>query len=109
MAGIKRKSEPDSKSQIPDISKKPKKEHASPPVTPDLEAETDSDPIVESDTASQSGDDDGESWPSDDSAENEDSAGPKATNGASPSDKVVTTSKLNPSMQPIAIPTIFPS
>ena len=30
-----------------------------------LEAETDSDPIVESDTTSQSGDDDGISWPSD--------------------------------------------
>ena len=30
------------------------------------EAETDSDPIVESDTTEQSGDDDGVSWPSDD-------------------------------------------
>lgn len=30
-----------------------------------LEAETDSDPIVESDTASQSGEGDGASWPSD--------------------------------------------
>ena len=29
------------------------------------EVETDSDPIIESDTASQSGDDDGVSWPSD--------------------------------------------
>lgn len=31
----------------------------------ELEAETDSDPIVESDTNSQSGDDDGADWPSD--------------------------------------------
>ena len=34
------------------------------PVEP-LDAETDSDPIIESDTTSQSGEDDGVSWPSD--------------------------------------------
>ena len=35
----------------------------------DLETATDSDPIVESDTTSQSGDDDGASWPSDEEHE----------------------------------------
>ena len=35
------------------------------------EVETDSDPIVESDTASQSGDDDGVSWPSDEEQKEE--------------------------------------
>lgn len=35
----------------------------------ELETATDSDPILESDTASQSGDDDGVSWPSDEDAE----------------------------------------
>lgn len=36
------------------------------------ETETDSDPIVESDTTSQSGNDDGVSWPSEDDADGED-------------------------------------
>ncbi|KAL9104259.1 MAG: hypothetical protein Q9163_000755 [Psora crenata] len=39
------------------------------------EVETDSDPIIESDTASQSGDDDGVSWPSDDGSDDDTGAG----------------------------------
>lgn len=61
MAGIKRKQ---TISSIGNghTGKRFKKE--SPPPG-DIEAETDSDPIVESDTTDHSGDDDGVSWPSD--------------------------------------------
>ena len=68
MAGIKRKQAFETKSQPGNIQKKHKKEESrklSKPLEP-LEAETDSDPIIESDTTSQSGEDDGVSWPSDD-------------------------------------------
>ena len=69
MADMKRKRAFETKSQPAGIQKKHKKEEKShklsKPVEP-LEAETDSDPIIESDTASQSGEDDGVSWPSDD-------------------------------------------
>ncbi len=65
---MKRKRTFETKSQPGSIQKKHKKEgesyKTSKPVEP-LEAETDSDPIVESDTTSQSGEDDGVSWPSD--------------------------------------------
>ena len=61
MAGLKRKESPASHSYPTDVRKKPKKET----VQVNLEAETDSDPIVESDTTDHSGDDDGVSWPSD--------------------------------------------
>ena len=68
MAGMKRKGAFETKSQPAGIQKKHKKEEEShklsKPVVP-LEAETDSDPIIESDTTSQSGEDDGVSWPSD--------------------------------------------
>lgn len=40
-----------------------------------LETVTDSDPIVESDTTSQSGEDDGVSWPSDDQGESAEEGG----------------------------------
>ena len=67
MAGIKRKQAFETKPQPGIIQKKHKKEEEShklsKPLEP-LEAETDSDPIEESDTASQSGEDDGVSWPS---------------------------------------------
>ena len=47
----------------------------------DLETATDSDPIVESDTTSQSGDDDGISWPSDEKVEaDEDGEGVEIAN-----------------------------
>ena len=68
MAGTKRKGAFETKSQPGRIQKKHKKEeenHKSSTAVEPLEAETDSDPIVESDTTSQSGDDDGVSWPSD--------------------------------------------
>ncbi|KAK0509347.1 hypothetical protein JMJ35_007741 [Cladonia borealis] len=68
MAGIKRKGAFETKSQPADIQKKLKKEgesHKLSKLVEPLEAETDSDPIIESDTTSQSGEDDGVSWPSD--------------------------------------------
>ena len=66
MAGTKRKAGLDSKSESGNIQKMSKND-AERRKTEDgaLEAETDSDPIIESDTTSQSGDDDGVSWPSD--------------------------------------------
>ena len=66
---MKRKRAFESKSQPEILQKKHKKEEeshkSSKPVGPP-EAETDSDPIIESDTTSQGGEDDGVSWPSDD-------------------------------------------
>lgn len=50
-----------------DVKEKKKSKSTEPAQT--LETETDSEPIVESDTASQSGEDDGASWPSDEGAE----------------------------------------
>ena len=69
MAGIKRKEAPVSKANGFDKNKKAKvdqkaRKKPAPPAK-DLETATDSDPIVESDTTGHSGDDDGESWPSD--------------------------------------------
>lgn len=69
MASLKRKEAPVVKSRDSVNHKKPKRDvvdvkNATIAVHT-LEAETDSDPIVESDTNSQSGDDDGVSWPSD--------------------------------------------
>ena len=73
MAGLKRKNAP---VHVKGVSKKQKNgpEKANLPKRIDipLEVETDSDPIVESDTNSQSGDDDGASWPSDEEEEEED-------------------------------------
>lgn len=71
MAVIKRKEAPIAKANGANSSKKAKteekqlKQHARLPRR-QLETEPDSDPISESDTASQSGDDDGASWPSGD-------------------------------------------
>lgn len=64
---MKRKSAFETKPQSGRLQKKHKKEeesHKSPKPVQLLEAETDSDPIIESDTTSQSGEDDGVSWPS---------------------------------------------
>ena len=72
MAAPKRKENPSSHFQTSSTRKKPRKEenHAnSSKNVHDLETATDSDPIVESDTTSQSGDDDGVSWPSDEDVE----------------------------------------
>ena len=78
MAGIKRKGAFDAKSKAGNIQKKQKKDEKRPktskPIQP-LETETDSEPIMESDTTSQSGDDDGVSWPSDDEGEDGDELG----------------------------------
>ena len=64
---MKRKGAFETKPQPGRLQKKHKKEEeshkSSEPVEP-LEAETDSDPIIESDTTSQSGEDNGVSWPS---------------------------------------------
>ena len=68
VAGMKRKGAFETNPQPGRLQKKHKKEEeshkSSKPVEP-LEAETDSDPIIESDTTSQSGEDDGVSWASD--------------------------------------------
>lgn len=70
MAGLKRKEVPTSTVSKARDHKKFKNEASQSKkalrAAPILETETDSDPIVESDTAEQSGDDDGVSWPSDD-------------------------------------------
>ena len=70
MAGIKRKDAPGGQSSGGKPSKKHKIEASRSRISEDLvkiqETETDSDPIVESDTTEHSGDDDGVSWPSDD-------------------------------------------
>lgn len=68
MAGLKRKDAPASRMQADSSYKKPKKEtpHSKKnPTIQILETETDSDPIIESDTTEHSGEDDGVSWPSD--------------------------------------------
>jgi len=69
MAGLKRKEAPITKAHASTVHKRSKKEAAhvkTSKVEPStLEAETDSDPIAESDTTDHSGDDDGVSWPSD--------------------------------------------
>ncbi|KAL8887497.1 MAG: hypothetical protein Q9215_004943 [Flavoplaca cf. flavocitrina] len=68
MAGIKRKQS--ASSGIPRDNVKKRKQGGDPAVessaSSNPEAETDSDPIIESDTTEHSGDDDGVSWPSDD-------------------------------------------
>lgn len=69
MAGLKRKQVANLTSSTSSGHKKPKNEASqskkAPRVTQVLETETDSDPIVESDTTEHSGVDDGVSWPSD--------------------------------------------
>ncbi|KAL8863074.1 MAG: hypothetical protein Q9178_000447 [Gyalolechia marmorata] len=67
MAGIKRKQGALFGIDIGDIKKRKQGLEPIPDTltSPNLEAETDSDPIVESDTTEQSGDDNGVSWPSD--------------------------------------------
>ena len=68
MVGYKRKNPPSANWQNGNIIKKPKNEEVpvqKEPIAQDLEAETDSDPIVESDTNEESGIDDEVSWPSD--------------------------------------------
>ena len=72
MAALKRKENPNSRLHAGNTPKKPKKEEKlakDSKRVQDLETATDSDPIVESDTTSQSGGDDGVSWPSEEEAE----------------------------------------
>lgn len=76
VSGTKRKEAPAAKSNGKSSPKKaklatskPVKAAKSKPANLDLEAETDSDPIVESDTTEHSGEDDGVSWPSDNEAD----------------------------------------
>ena len=70
MAGLKRKEPPTAsrvtKGNPKKVKTRAKTPHQSALPPPDLEAESDSDPIIESDTTEHSGDDDGVSWPSDD-------------------------------------------
>jgi hypothetical protein len=70
MAGLKRKEAPLAKGSSRNTNKKPKIEAKHLGKKPkarsrDAEVETDSDPIVESDTTENSGDDDDVTWPSD--------------------------------------------
>lgn len=70
MAGAKRKEPPSSRHQQASPTKKTKKQSA--PIHKldfEKETETDSEPLVESDTNSESGEDDGASWPEDDEPE----------------------------------------
>ena len=72
MAAPKRKENPSSHFHTGSTLKKPRKDENltnGSKIIHDLETATDSDPIVESDTTSQSGDDDGVSWPSDEEHE----------------------------------------
>ena len=72
MAATKRKESPNSNLKTNSAMKKPKKEEKQlngAKRVQDLETVTDSDPLIESDTTSQSGDDDGASWPSDEDVE----------------------------------------
>ena len=68
----KRKENPNTTSHVGNAPKKSKKkgfQANGSKRAQDLETATDSDPIVDSDTTSQSGDDDGVSWPSEEEAE----------------------------------------
>lgn len=80
MVGIKRKQSALSGIQSGDIKKR--KQGSLPVVesstSSNLEAETDSDPIIESDTTEHSGDDDGVSWPSDQDEDIQDENGKEA-------------------------------
>ena len=104
MAGIKRKEHPHIIGRTHETVKKVKTESRKKvrPITPpsDLEAQTDSDPIVESDTTEHSGDDNGVSWPSDD--EEEDS--PEIRNGTKSSVNGVESSNHSKSLGKVAEP-----
>ncbi|MCJ1400182.1 pumilio domain member 6 [Xylographa trunciseda] len=71
MAEVKRKEHPgeSTRGSVKKVKTESTKKVRSITPPPDLEAQTDSDPIVESETTEQSGDDDGVSWPSDDEEE----------------------------------------
>lgn len=79
MASTKRKGAIAFRSENGNAQKKPRKEEKpgkkSIEKSAVLETATDSDPIAESDTTSQSGNDDGVSWPSDDDGEPDEWAG----------------------------------
>lgn len=84
MVAPKRKENPNSAPHTGSTLKRPRKEEKlvnGLKDAHDLETATDSDPIVESDTTSQSGDDDGVSWPSDEKVEaDEDGEGVEIAN-----------------------------
>ena len=69
MGSIKRKSLAINGHQEHKASKKAKVTRSEPEDELEKEAETDSDPIVESSTSSESGEDDGVSWPEDEEPE----------------------------------------
>ncbi|KAL8845941.1 MAG: hypothetical protein Q9221_008932 [Calogaya cf. arnoldii] len=100
MAGIKRKQIVPPGTQSDDVKKRKKGTEpvVESPSSSNIEAETDSDPIVESDTTEHSGDDDGVSWPSDQDDEIQDENGEEAelldekpTNGHKPTAPPATT------------------
>ena len=77
MPGIKRKEAPRTYDKLKSKKSRiiaPGRKQPKPARKPDqnAEAETDSDPIIESDTTDHSGDDDGTSWPSGDEEEIDD-------------------------------------
>ncbi|MCJ1373242.1 pumilio domain member 6 [Loxospora ochrophaea] len=82
MSGMKRKVAPNSKKNGGDANKKAKKELAvvkKPKNSTSRETETDSDPIVESETSENSGADDGVSWPSDEDEKRQSSSSTSAS------------------------------
>lgn len=78
MAALKRKQVPSISMSQSSVNKRPKNEvsptERAPRAKQALETETDSDPIVESDTTENSGDDNGVSWPSDHASAAQDSS-----------------------------------
>lgn len=114
MAAPKRKENPSSKLYAGSNPKKPRKEENPAKDSKrlqDLETATDSDPIVESDTTSHSGDDDGVLWPSDEEVEagedgegvglakNNEDGGMKIAEAASASDSAKKVPKTNVAAQ----------
>ncbi|MCJ1388583.1 pumilio domain member 6 [Xylographa bjoerkii] len=104
MAGLKRKEHPQTGGTARGNAKKVKTESRKKvrPITPpsDPEAQTDSDPIIESDTTKHSGDDDGVSWPSDD----EEAIGPVIKIGMKDVDNGVELSEYSKSLGKVAAP-----
>ena len=75
MASIKRKNAANDAYRDSKASKKAKVTRPEPEDNLEKEVETDSDPIVESSTGSESGEDDGVSWPEDEEPEDFDGVG----------------------------------
>lgn len=113
MAGLKRKQVPNATSSIPSVSKKPKNEVSQTKKAPRamqvLETEADSDPIVESDTTENSGDDDAVSWPSDDAPAAQESSADEEAGVTIPKSAAKASSYVTPKTKKASIGMISPS